>query len=175
MAVDNNWTWVLDRPCDQCGYDAASIEPNQLPTRLRVVAGEWRDMLGRGPIIERSPTHPDRTWTILEYGCHVRDVMELLEQRMRLMLKKRKPPKLAMWSPQEAAESYGGADANQVAYDLAANAGKAADVLDRVRGDDWTKQGHRGDGHVFTVDTLARYLLHDAEHHLWDAHQILDE
>ena len=48
-----------------------------------------------------------------------------------------------------------------------------ADVLDRVDNDEWGKQGMRSDGAAFTVESLARYMLHDVEHHLWDAREQL--
>ena len=32
----------------------------------------------------------------------------------------------------------------------------------------WGRTGIRSDGAAFTVDTFARYFLHDPVHHLWD-------
>ena len=32
----------------------------------------------------------------------------------------------------------------------------------------WTRRGFRSDGSVFTVDSIAKYLMHDPVHHLWD-------
>jgi hypothetical protein len=37
-----------------------------------------------------------------------------------------------------------------------------------VRDVQWDRPGRRSNGSVFTVDTLARYHLHDIEHHLVD-------
>ena len=36
------------------------------------------------------------------------------------------------------------------------------------RAPQWDRPGRRSNGSVFTVDTLARYHLHDVEHHLHD-------
>ena len=92
------------------------------------------------------------------------------------MLKKRKPPTFKDWDQEVAAKlgAYAEQDPAKVAYALASNAGKVADLLDRVGGDEWERRGTRSDGAEFTVESIARYLLHDVEHHLWDAHQILD-
>ena len=37
-----------------------------------------------------------------------------------------------------------------------------------VRGAEWDRPGRRGDGAVFTVETFARYFVHDPVHHLYD-------
>ena len=34
--------------------------------------------------------------------------------------------------------------------------------------DEWQRPGRRSDGAEFTIDSLARYLLHDVVHHLHD-------
>jgi len=176
MGVDGDWTWVLERPCDECGYNADALKRDELGARMRVVGGAWRELLGRGAAVERLRDGDDRTWTPLEYGCHVRDVFELFEERTRKMLKKRKPPSFQDWDQEEAASKgdYATQDPAKVAYSLATKAGKYADLLDRVDGDDWSKQGTRSDGAEFTVESLARYALHDVEHHLWDARDQID-
>lgn len=176
MGVDGDWTWVLERQCAQCGFDAQALRRDELAARMRVVGGSWRQLLGRGPMVEQLRDGDERTWTPLQYGCHVRDVFELFEDRTRKMLKKRKPPTFKDWNQEEAAikDDYASQDPAKVAYALATNAGKYADVLDRVDGSEWDKQGSRSDGPVFTVESLARYALHDVEHHLWDARDQLD-
>jgi hypothetical protein len=37
-----------------------------------------------------------------------------------------------------------------------------------VRGDQWQRTGNRSDGKRFTVESFARYMMHDPVHHLWD-------
>lgn len=177
MGDDKDWTWVLERHCDECGYDAHALARDELAGRVRAVGGSWRVLLGGGSrALQRLRDDDDRTWTPLEYGCHVRDVFDVFEERMRLMLKKRKPPTFTNWDQDQAVidGDYANADPAKVAYDLASNAGKFADLLDRVNGPEWEKQGMRSDGASFTVESLARYMLHDVEHHLWDVRQQLD-
>ena len=176
MGEDGDWTWVLERQCEECGYKADALSRNKLGPRVRAVGGAWRELLGRGPGVQSLRDGDDRTWTPLEYGCHVRDVFKIFEERSRQMLKKRKPPTFKDWNQEvEAVKSdYAGQDPAKVAYDLASNAGKFADLLDRVDDDEWDKEGIRSDGPRFTVESLARYMLHDVEHHLWDAREQLD-
>ena len=37
-----------------------------------------------------------------------------------------------------------------------------------VSGDQWQRTGFRSDGAHFTVETFARYFVHDPVHHLYD-------
>ena len=48
-------------------------------------------------------------------------------------------------------------------------AGRAlADRWDTVRDDQWQRTGDRSDGSRFTVESFARYFLHDPVHHVHD-------
>jgi len=55
-----------------------------------------------------------------------------------------------------------GYDASRVA------ATDVATRFDTVVGESWQRTGRRSDGASFTVDTFARYFLHDIVHHLHD-------
>ena len=46
--------------------------------------------------------------------------------------------------------------------------GATAAAFDVVSGTQWDRTGRRSNGSLFTVSTLATYLLHDVEHHLHD-------
>jgi len=51
---------------------------------------------------------------------------------------------------------------------LVAAAYAMSDVYDSVPPLSWHRRGRRSDGHEFTVESLARYQLHDVVHHLHD-------
>ncbi|MCB0952032.1 MAG: hypothetical protein KDB13_04770, partial [Microthrixaceae bacterium] len=55
-----------------------------------------------------------------------------------------------------------------VAVELSEAATRLAAQFDDVDGAQWQRTGFRSDGSAFTVDSLARYLMHDPVHHLWD-------
>lgn len=168
-----NWTWVLDRPCPECGFESGSIDPVELGRMIRANAGAWRTVLGRGDIVRlRPPTDDERgpVWSALEYGAHVRDVYRLFHDRLVATLSKDKPT-FADWDQDRAAVEgrYHEEDPGKVAYTLAVEAGQVADLISRVNDDQWQRQGYRSDGDAFTVESLAVYLYHDVSHHLHDA------
>ncbi|MBD7994218.1 DinB family protein [Arthrobacter sp. Sa2CUA1] len=161
-----NWTWVLDRPCPECGFDAAATAFNDVPGLLRDSAGEWQEVLSRGDAAQRPD---DSTWSPLEYGAHVRDLCRVYRMRLNLMLET-DGAGFADWDQDAtaAAEGYGGQNPVSVAAGLAAEAEATAAAFDAVEPGQLSRRGLRSDGSAFTVDSLARYFIHDALHHLWD-------
>jgi hypothetical protein len=127
---------------------------------------KWLPVLRR-PDVSRRP-HP-ATWSPLEYACHVRDVFERFDQRLLLMLTEHNP-QFPNWDQDQTAveQRYSEQDPATVASDLVAAGEQLALRFEGVQGAQWQRPGRRGDGANFTVDTLARYLLHDPVHHLHD-------
>ena len=166
---DKDWTWVLERPCPECGFDASGLAPEAVADGLRANASAWRDLLDHPGVAVR-PT--DDRWSALEYACHDRDVFRLYDQRLALMLEQ-DDPTFPNWDQDVTAveERYGEQDPHVVVTDLEAAGARLADSFDAVAGDQWQRRGARGDGAEFTVDTFARYLLHDPVHHVWDVEQ----
>jgi hypothetical protein len=163
-----DWTWVLDRACPECGFDAAAIDVADVGQMVRDNAVEWRRVLAR-PRDEVTTRPSDDRWSALEYGCHVRDVFRIYDQRLALMLTEH-DPHFANWDQDDAAvaERYGEQDPAQVAAAIAEAAGPLADRFESVSGDQWRRTGNRSDGATFTVESFARYFIHDPVHHIDD-------
>ncbi|MCW2606505.1 MAG: hypothetical protein JWO60_1198 [Frankiales bacterium] len=159
-----DWTWVLDRPCPECGLVASDLPVTEVAPRLRATTASWVTVLARADVRERP--RPG-VWSPLEYACHVHDVHVLYDERLRLMLET-DDPLYEDWDQDAAAlaADYGAQDPDAVARALRASGLALADRFDTVH--DWERPGRRTDGASFTVASFARYLLHDVEHHLWD-------
>ncbi len=165
---DKDWTWVLDRVCPECRFDVRSFERSRIGAMVRENAASWIALLAGDP--ERLRQRPDeRTWSPLEYACHVRDVFELYDERLRLMLTL-DGPHYQNWDQDDTAveKDYASSDPASVSRELAERAEALAARFDGVSGDHWDRTGFRSDGAAFTVESFARYLLHDPVHHLWD-------
>lgn len=161
-----DWTWVLDRPCPQCGFDPASLTPQDVARRVDAALPRWDAALSREDVRVRPD---DETWSPLEYGCHVRDVFELFRERLGLMLAE-DGASFANWDQDATAieKDYASADPAAVRAELAEQGGLARDAFAAVPEDAFGRRGLRSNGSGFTVVTLARYFLHDVEHHLHD-------
>jgi DinB superfamily len=162
-----DWTWVLRRPCPECGYDARAIPAAGVAGLVRANARQWQEVLGGAGDLARRPA-PDE-WSALEYGCHVRDVLRLYDERLVLMLTV-DGPRYPNWDQDATAlaERYGEQEPARVAAELGEAAGVVAARFDGVGGDQWQRTGYRSDGAEFTIDSFARYFCHDLVHHLHD-------
>lgn len=163
---DKDWTWVLERACPECGFDATSVPVEELGARLAESASSYALSLAMPGATERpSP----QVWSVLEYCCHVRDVHRIFVERVGLMLSQ-EDPEFANWDQDVTAleERYHLQDPAVVGPELVSAAAEVARVYDGVGGDDWNRRGFRSNGSVFTVASIGRYHLHDVVHHLWD-------
>jgi hypothetical protein len=162
---EKDWTWVIEQPCAECGYDSVTVGREDVGPMIRANAAAWTHILGRGDAVRRRP-RPD-VWSPLEYGCHVRDVCRIYDYRLGLILQE-DDPTYPNWDQDETAvtERYGEQDPAVVARELRAAADQLAARFDAVRDDEWSRTGNRSDGARFTVDTFARYLVHDIVHHV---------
>ncbi len=87
---DKNWTWVLERACPECGFDAATVQREEMGSLIRENAAAWVRILSLPTEQLRRRTSDDR-WSPLEYACHVRDVFVLFRHRLELMLTQDNP------------------------------------------------------------------------------------
>ncbi|MBH0777323.1 DinB family protein [Nocardia bovistercoris] len=179
-----NWTWVLDRACPACGFDAARASFADVPALAVGCAGRLA-AVARGP---RARVRPDEsTWSPLEYAAHVRDVCRIFTFRVAVAAGSaaRDPrlpaydarvdtvdgmPAFADWDQDATAvaDRYAEQDPRTVAAELELAVARVAAVIAAVPEVDRERRVRRGDGSTFTVDSLVRYFLHDLAHHVHD-------
>jgi hypothetical protein len=161
-----DWTWVLSRPCAECGFAPDSVPHTEVADRIRADATDWVPRLARPDVTARpQPT----VWSTLEYGCHIRDVHRIFNHRVQLMLNEDEPL-FPNWDQDETAlaDDYGSQDPATVATELFDAAGTVADTYEHVPADAWSRRGLRSNGSEFTVASIAIYHLHDIVHHAHD-------
>ncbi|WP_194898553.1 DinB family protein [Catenulispora pinisilvae] len=164
-----NWTWVLERPCPECGFAAGAGSRDEVPALLRANAEAWRAYFAQNdPEHVRMRPDPDK-WSPLEYACHVRDCNKIYSLRVGLMLEE-DDPQYPNWDQDSTAveDKYNEQDPDTVIAELIDTTEQVATRFASVSADQWKRTGHRGDGSDFTVESLARYFAHDPIHHLWD-------
>jgi hypothetical protein len=165
---DKDWTWVLERACPECGFDASTLPATEVAGIVHANVDAWGAILAR-PRDELAARPSDDRWSALEYACHVRDVFRIYDERLALMLAQ-DDPDFANWDQDESAvaDRYGDEDPAAVAAAIDEAGARLADRFASVEGDAWRRTGNRSDGATFTVETFARYFAHDPVHHLDD-------
>lgn len=161
-----DWTWVLEQPCVDCGFDPAAQTLAEVPGLIHDTAMTWSEVLRR-PDVNQRPA-PD-VWSPLEYACHIRDVHRLFALRIEQMLAE-DDPTFDNWDQDETAitGNYAEQDPVEVAVDLIEAAGHVAGIYSTVTPETALRSGLRSNGSAFTVETLGLYHLHDVVHHVHD-------
>ena len=161
-----DWTWVLDRPCAECGFDTADVTLTDLPALVDGVVIAFEARLQDPSAAQRRT--PD-VWSSLEYACHIRDVCRTFTVRLGRMLDE-DDPQFANWDQDRTAidERYWEQQPAAVAAQLRSAADEIAARFAAVPDDAQQRRGRRSDGAVFTVASLGRYFVHDLVHHAWD-------
>jgi uncharacterized damage-inducible protein DinB len=161
-----DWTWVLDRPCEECGFDSGDYSREDVSFNIRANLAEWQNQLNREDVRVR----PSATqWSVLEYACHVRDVYRIFCERISLM-RNEDIPVFANWDQDQTAidDDYAAQDPAVVGAELSVAAETLARLLDGVQDNEWARRGTRSNGSQFTIESISIYMLHDSIHHLWD-------
>src|SRR5919112_2502352 len=114
---EKDWTWTLTRRCEDCGLAAGEVDPQTVADRAYVAAEEWVQILRSSPAVEVRPE--PGVWSPLEYGCHVRDVYQVFDERVALLLAE-DHASFANWDQNETAvlKRYADADAEVVADEI---------------------------------------------------------
>ena len=163
---EKNWTCVLERQCEECGFDASTFDPVHTAAALRDQVRRWTSVLEREDV--RARPRPG-VWSPLEYSCHVRDVFRKFDERLKLMLETLDPA-FENWDQDATAieDRYEMQNPESVAQELNEAGLSLATHFESVNQDQWMRRGFRSDGSVFTVGSIAKYLMHDPVHHLCD-------
>ena len=142
---------------------------DEVPELVRYECGRMAVVLG-DERVRRRPS--DDVWSALEYGCHVRDVFRLYDERLALMLEQ-DDPRYPNWDQDQTAieQGYDRQSPSKVADELESAALDIVARFETVSDGQWQRTGRRSDGASFTVETFACYFIHDPIHHLHDVHQ----
>ena len=164
-----DWTWVLTRPCPDCGFRAGDVPAGHIGAVVRDAGARYAAVLGRADARTRPAAG---VWSPLEYTCHVRDVCDVMRGRVEQILAAGggEPVRFANWDQDATAieKAYWSADSEVVRGEVERAFEQAAAAFDRPAGEQWSWRAIRSNGSEFTTLTLGQYLVHDLVHHLWD-------
>lgn len=172
---DVSWLTIVEHQrCAGCGFEASAIPREKLTEELKADAASWLRFLEGTTLQARRNHRVAEVWSPLEYGVHVRDVLDVFTTRVQLMLDENEPD-LGWWDHEEAIRdgSANRSDPNEVGQSVVANADRLVSLVDfSATGealDSWNRRGARRGTEVFTVESKVRFALHELVHHLVDA------
>jgi DinB superfamily len=163
-------------PCQECGYDYESLDRAQVLRAVASLADEHRLLLASVPG-ERLRDHPrPGSWSPLEYGCHVRDVLRFQRERAVLAQAEQAPQFTSMRRDERAVEErYNDQDPRVIANEIVAGAGRFTGTLGALDDQGWLRTGiyPYPAPEVRTVEWIGRWTAHELAHHLFDCRRLL--
>jgi predicted carbohydrate-binding protein with CBM5 and CBM33 domain len=162
--------------CDECGYQFESLDRPEILRALATLAAEQRQLLESvaAPLLRAHPL--PGSWSALEYGCHVRDVLRFQRERVAAAQTEDVPAFGSMRRDERAVEErYNEQDPRAVAGQLAAAAREFVAALSALDDAGWLRAGVypwpvRA---VRTVEWIGQRTAHELAHHLFDCRRLL--
>ncbi len=161
--------------CGECGFTYDETRAELAGPQIVMSGEEFAALLRRTDVDLASRQDPD-SWSPLEYGCHVRDV--LLAQRERIFQARRTHrPSVEPMGREERVDhdGYAEQDPGDVARQLTDAAGMFAHALGRLAAADWKRTviynyPQRSER---ALRWVAIHTVHEMRHHLLDARRQL--
>jgi hypothetical protein len=163
--------------CEECGYGYGSLTRQQIVDALPDLAAQICVILTvvAAPKL-RAHLRP-ASWSALEYGCHVRDVLRIQRERVLLAQVEDMPRFSSMRRDERAIEEkYNEQNPFAVAAMVETGARDLAETLVGLNDSGWLRIGIYPwpESHVRTVEWIGRRTAHELAHHLFDCHRLLD-
>jgi predicted carbohydrate-binding protein with CBM5 and CBM33 domain len=162
--------------CEECGYQFESLDRAQILRALTALAAQQRQLLEavEAPLLRAHPLAG--SWSALEYGCHVRDVLRFQRDRVAAAQTEDVPAFGSMRRDERAVEQhYNEQDPRAVAGQLASAARDFVAALTALDDAGWLRTGVypwpvRA---VRTVEWIGQRTAHELAHHLLDCKRLL--
>ncbi|HXZ64302.1 MAG TPA: DinB family protein [Streptosporangiaceae bacterium] len=162
--------------CPECGYDFSSLDRRQIQRALTSLADEQRRLL-ESVAADRLRAHPrPGSWSALEYGCHVRDMLRFQRDRVLRAQAEDGPWFGSMRRDERAVEDrYNAQDPRAVVGQLAAAARQLAATLSGLDEAGWLRTGVYPwpTRELRTVEWIGQRTAHELAHHLFDCRRLL--
>jgi len=163
-------------PCPECGYEFESLDHDQILRALTSLARELAKLLGSQDtgLVRAHPV--PASWSVLEYGCHVRDVLRFQRDRVMLAQVEDRPRFTSMRRDERAIEEgYNHQEPRAVAGQIAGAAGDLVAALGALGQAGWLRTGWYPwpTREVRSVAWIGQRTAHELAHHLFDCRRLL--
>ncbi len=164
--------------CDSCDFIYADHVDDDLIESIRSFGPNFQAVLVEAATSPELRQRRDtKTWTALEYACHVRDVLLVQRERLFLALVEHNPTFVPMYREERVRlDSYNTQNPDDVAVQIAIAADLFANACANLDANSWErtciynfpKPSQR------TLRWLGAHALHEGEHHLRDITSVID-
>jgi DinB superfamily len=158
-----------DHICSACDFSYVTVRLADAVEAIRAAPRQTRTAVGAVEP-ERLRRRPEpRTWSVVEYVCHLRDVYVSSTIRLYRARTEDMPQLEPMLNDLRAQRfRYCDADIPAVLDELGAAVAGCLEEISRFREPDWQRKVMRLPGEERTALWLVRQAAHEARHHLGD-------
>lgn len=158
--------------CDDCLFVYADVSPDDVPAELRSLPARYAVHVRAAATggIERSRPSPE-VWSVIEYTCHVRDVMIVQRERLQLALAQHEPTFVPMGRERLVVERrYVEQRVDDVMAQLDDAVTDLARAFEQLTPEQWERTGvyNWPERAVRTMTWLGQHTVHEGVHHLGD-------
>lgn len=162
--------------CDECAFVYDEVAAADVAAILRSVGPRYAVRItGTSDIEVRTRPRAD-VWSVLEYACHVRDVLRIQRDRVALALVEERPDFTPMGREERVVnDRYNEQNPAVVATQITQAANSLASEVEALAPPQWARTGihHWPTTSERTIAWLARHTVHECEHHLRDIDAVL--
>jgi len=160
-----------------CGFVYDLETPTAVGPQIVVKAAAISAIVASAnPTVTRRPNAD--TWSILEYACHVRDVLLVQRERLLLALRVDEPTVVAMGRDERVeADGYNEQRPSDVARQIGDAALMFTELLARLNEEQWQRTMIYGypTPAPRSIAWVAVHTLHETVHHLGDAQRQISD
>ncbi len=161
--------------CHECGFDYDGLAIADAPSALRVGAERLAEDLFSGDDASIHSRPEPTTWSVIEYACHVRDVLLVQRERILLALVEDAPRFVPMYREERVAlAGYDRGSATEVAQELTVVANLAANVVTLLDRAQLARPCvyNFPEPKVRDVAWVVRHTVHEVVHHEMDVRRV---
>ena len=164
--------------CGECGYEYEDLSRTAATGAIRSLAAAHEAILTTVPAPRLREHVRPGSWSGLEYGCHVRDVLRFQRERVELAQATDNPVFVSMRRDERAVqERYNDQDPPLVGAAVTARASDLTAILTGLADTGWLRSGVYPwpEPEIRTVEWVARRTAHELAHHLFDVRRLLGD
>ena len=163
--------------CDECAFVYEELAIVDVAATLRSVGPRYEVRIAGASDVQVRTLPQADVLSVLEYACHVRDVLRVQRDRVALALVEDRPDFTPMGREERVVnDRYNERAPAIVSHQITEAANTLASAVEALTPSQWERTGihHWPTTTERTIAWLARHTVHECEHHLRDIDAVLE-